>query len=53
MKSTLNKKKILMICHFGINENTPRSYRSKELIKCLHERGYIIDVVIGKKKKIL
>ena len=50
MKSTF--KKILVICHFGLNENTPRSFRSKELIRALSERGYPVDIIIGKDKRL-
>lgn len=43
--------KILVLCHYGIHENTPRSFRTLELIKALKNDKYDIDLLEGKYKR--
>lgn len=44
---------ILIIGHFGLYENTPRSFRTIELAKELVRRNHKVDIIEGKNKKII
>lgn len=44
--------KILIICHFGIYENTARAFRTYELLKKMQEHQYDIDLLVGSEKRL-
>ena len=48
----VNILNILIIGHYGISENTPRSFRTIELAKELVRRNHTVDIIEGKNKKI-
>lgn len=44
--------KLLVICHYGIHENTPRSFRTIELVRALKKDYYEVDVLVGSERKL-